>query len=170
MPHHINAQTYQKIWIIYAVDSAGFDGRTSALPREVSATTSWLCRELSRGHSRKSCCNDTTVAVWMVSKLIRSDARAHRGGVPNVLVGLIPHQKQQPKDWTLNVRHLIIQPKATVIRINVRTAKQIWLHQTILPGLENRRIRDPYVRWCESLSDSLWLSAGYSISNTILFF
>jgi len=25
MPHHINAQTYQKIWIIYAVDHKNFE-------------------------------------------------------------------------------------------------------------------------------------------------
>ena len=92
--------TPKRIWKIrstFAVGSAGFDRRTFVLPREVSAITSWLCREVSRSRSRKSCCNDTTVAVWKVTKLVRSDAQGA------VLVGLAPHQKQQPKDWTLIV-------------------------------------------------------------------
>jgi hypothetical protein len=37
--------------------------------------------------------------------------------------------------------------------------------------LANRRVRDPYARWCESLSLSAFADgAGYSISNWVLIF
>lgn len=36
-------------------------------------------------------------------------------------------------------------------------------------NVTNRRIRDPYVRWCERRTVSLWLTVVYSIIPTIIF-
>ena len=50
--HHIDVQNLEEFRITKVVDPAAIDQRVFILPREVSATTGWLSREVSRGHSR----------------------------------------------------------------------------------------------------------------------
>jgi len=61
------------------VDSAGLDKRTFTLPREISTTTSWLCREVSRSHST---CRKRATQVVEVSQ-------ARKDRTLNVCVNLI---------------------------------------------------------------------------------